>query len=117
MLYPEFAPQTLADFAGQPGCHQGLSLSALTAGTIVSINTRHSQYRALVIDPRVGRALVSGGAWFAEPTEVRLEGATAGGSLLKAKWIGIGLKFEMAIGQQRITTSRVVSVAVLSVPS
>jgi hypothetical protein len=71
----------------------------------------------LLIDPEKGRALVTGGASFPEPTEVRLAGATAGGSMLKTGWIGIGLKLEMSVGRRRITTSRVVSVAVLSVPS
>jgi hypothetical protein len=113
----EFAPQTLVDFARQAGCIEGLSLSVLAPGTIVSVNTRHSHYRMLVIDPRNGRALVTSASWFTEPTEVRLEGATAGGSVLKTGWIGIGLKLEMSVGRQRVTTSRVVSVEVLSIPA
>jgi hypothetical protein len=117
MSQPEFAVQTLSEFAQQPGCFEGLSLSTLAAGTIISINTRRSQYRVVLIDPRQGRALVTGAVWFPEPTEVRLVGATAGGSMLKTGWIGIGLKLEMSVGRQRITTSRVRSVTVLSVPS
>ena len=66
---------------------------------------------------REGRALVTGAVWFPEPTEVRLTGATAGGSVVKTGWIGIGLKLEMAVGRRLVTTSRVTSVAVLSVPS
>lgn len=117
MLHSESAPQTLTDFARQSGCVEGLSLHALAAGTIVSVRTRHSNYQVLLTDPRQGHALVTGAEWFPQPTAVRLEGATAGGSMLKTGWIGIGLKLEMSIGRRRITTSRVVSVAVLSVPS
>jgi hypothetical protein len=112
MSQTQFVPQTVTQFARQPGCADGVDLSALAAGTIVWVDTRHSRYRVLVIDPREGRALVSGAAWFPEPTEVRLEGATAGGSMVKSGWIGIGLKLEMSIGRQRITTSRVVSVTI-----
>jgi hypothetical protein len=109
-------PQTLADFARQPGCIEGLSLSVLAPGTTVSVITRHSHYRVTVIDPLQGHALVTSALWFPEPTEVRLEGATAGGSALKTGWIGIGLKLEMSVLRQRVTTSRVVSVAVVDVP-
>ena len=73
MSHSEFVPQTLADFARQPGCIEGLSLSTLAPGTIVSVDTQHSHYRVLVIDPRNGRALVTSASWFTEPTEVRLE--------------------------------------------
>jgi hypothetical protein len=117
MPHPEFVPQTLADFSRQPGCSEGLRLSALAAGTIVLVKTRHSHYRFLIIDPGEGRALVTSAVRFPEPTEVRVAGATAGGSVLKMGWIGVGLKLEMSVGRQRITTSRVVSVTVLSVPS
>ena len=116
-MHSESGPQTLVDFAHQPGCDQGLRLSALAAGTIVGIKTRHSQYRVPVIGPREGRVLVTGAKWFPEPTEVRLTGATAGGSILKTGWIGLGLKLEMAVGRRLATTSRVTSLAVLSVPS
>ena len=117
MSEPQFVPQLLTDFARQPGCFEGFCLSELAAGTIVAVNTRHSQYRLLLIDPLEGRALISGGARFPEPTEVRIAGSTAGGSMLKTAWIDVGLKLEVCVGHGRITTSRVVSVAVLSVPS
>jgi hypothetical protein len=117
MPHPEFAAQTLTEFAQHPGCFEGVNVSALAAGTIVSVNTRHSQYRVVLINPQEGRALVTSAVWFPQPTEVRVEGATAGGSMLKTGWIGIGLKLELSIGRRRITTSRVLSVTVLSVPS
>jgi hypothetical protein len=37
--------------------------------------------------------------------------------MLKTGRIGIGLKLEMSVGRQRITTSRVLSLTVLSGPS
>ena len=110
MSKTQFAVQTVTEFASQAGSVEGIDLSRLAAGTMVCVNTRHSQYRILVIEPRRGRALVSGAAWFPEPTEVRLQGATAGGSMLKSGWIAVGFKLEMSIGRSRITTSRVISV-------
>jgi hypothetical protein len=59
---------------------------------------------------------VTGGRLFPESTEVRLEGSTAGGSVLKIGWIGTGLRLEMSMGRQRITTSRVESVIIENVP-
>ena len=117
MPHSESVSRTVLDFAQEPGCAAGLRLSSLAAGTIVSVTTRHSEYRVLVIDPREGRALITSKTWFPEPTEVRLEGATAGGSMMKTGWIGIGLKLEISVGGQRVITSPVASVTVLSVPS
>jgi len=68
------------------------------------------------LDPVRQRVLVTGGRLFPVPTEMRLEGATAGGSVLKIGWIGTALRLEMSIGRQRITTSRIRSVAIESVP-
>ena len=108
--------RTLDGFAFEPGCIEGVALQSLEAGTVLSVITRHSAYRVVVLDPARQRMLVTGGRLFTESTEVRCEGATAGGSLLKAGWIGVGLRLEMSIGRQRITTSRVQSVTIESVP-
>jgi hypothetical protein len=108
--------RTLDGFAVEPGCIEGVALQSLEAGTVLNVMTRHSAYRVVVLDPARQRMVVTGGRLFTESTEVRCEGATAGGSLLKVGWIGVGLRLEMSIGQQRITTSRVQSVTIESVP-
>jgi hypothetical protein len=108
--------RTLDGFALEPGCVEGLALQSLEAGTVLNVITRHSVYRVVVLDPVRHRVLVTGGRLFPESTEVRFEGATAGGSVLKIGWIGKGFRLEMSMGRQRITTSRVRSVAIESVP-
>ena len=107
---------TLDGFVLEPGCIEGVALSSLEAGTVLKVISRHSHYRLVVLDPARQRVLVTGGRLFPESTEVRCEGATAGGSVLKVGWIGVGLRLELSIGRQRITTSRVQSVTIDSVP-
>jgi hypothetical protein len=109
-------PRTLHGFAHEPGCTDGVALQSFEAGAVLNVTTRHSNYRVVVVDPIQQRVLVTGGRLFPESTEVRFEGATAGGSLVKVGWIGIGLRFEMSVGRQRITTSRVQSVTIENVP-
>jgi hypothetical protein len=109
-------PFSLEGFALEPGCVEGLALQSLDAGTVLNVITRHSSYRVVVVDPVQQRVLVTGGRLFPERTEVRVEGATAGGSVLKIGWIGTGLRLELSMGRQRITTSRVQSVTIENVP-
>ena len=108
---------TLDAFVRRHSCTEGISIDSLEAGTVLSVHTQHSRYRIVVLDHTEHRALVTGGAVFPTATEVRLEGATAGGSLLKMGWIGVGLRLELSIGRRRITTSRVRAVMIESVPS
>jgi len=107
---------TLDGFALEPGCVEGVALQSLEAGTVLKVMTRHSDYRVVVLDSMRRCVLVTGGRLFPESTEVRVEGATAGGSALKVGWIGVGLRLEMSMGRQGITTSRVQSVTIESVP-
>ena len=107
-------PDTLERFARHSEVAQGVALESLEPGTVLAISTRHSQYRLVVLDGARRRALVTGGAFFPESTEVRVHGATVGGSALKVGWIGIGLRLELSSGHQRITTSRVESIAIAS---
>ena len=76
------------------------------------VRTRYSSYRLVVLDGAERRVLLTGGSHFPESTEVRVDGATAGGSSLKIGWIGVGLRLEMTAGRRRITTSRVESVTI-----
>lgn len=108
--------RTLDGFALETGCTEGVALQSFEAGTVLNVITRNSTYRVVVVDPVQQRVLVTGGRLFPERTEVRLEGATAGGSVLKIGWIGTGLRVEMLVGRQRITTSCVQSVTIENVP-
>jgi hypothetical protein len=108
----ESPPQPLDQFVREPGCSDGIDYQSLPPGTVVHVETRHSTYRLVVIDPDNKRATVTGGRFFPEPTELRIEGATAGGTAIKAGWIGVGLRLEMSGLSNRITTSVVRSVTV-----
>ena len=108
---------TLAEFALEPGCTRGVMLDELEPGTSLVVGTKHSCYRFVVLDGAGGRATVIGGTVFPERTEVRIEGATEGGSVIKAGWIGVGLRLELAVGLRRITTSRVRFLAIDKVPA
>jgi len=90
----------------------GVDVRELAAGTIVTVRTRHSRYRLVMLDPNAPRMLVSGGDWFPVPTEAQLVGATCGGSMLKPGWIGVGLKLELRHRDRRITTSPVAALTV-----
>jgi len=99
----------------QPFCVHGagVALASLDPGTILDVTTRNSCYRVTVLDNE-GRAVIVGGTWFQEPTEVRLEGSTAGGRALRIGWISAGLRLEMTIGPRTITTSAIRSVRVVT---
>jgi hypothetical protein len=103
---------TLEHAALELGWVDGVAIESLDPGDVVVVRTQNSVYRVEVLDPERRDVLVSGGAYFAEPTRVRLGGATAGGSTLKLGWIGVGLQLEVASGRQRTTTSCVESVKV-----
>jgi len=103
---------TLDDFALDPGCTRGVAVDSLEPGTRVVVGTSHSCYRFVVSDPARRRGTVAGGKLFTEPAEVRIDGATAGGTVIKAGWIGVGLRMELTVGSKRVTTSCVKFLAV-----
>lgn len=113
----EAPPEPLDAFIQEPGCSYGIDFTALEVGAVVHVHTTYSSYRLMVVDPEEKRASVTGGRLFPEATEVRIEGATAGGSAIKPGWIGIGLRLEMASSEQRVTTSMVQSLTLDPPPS
>ena len=104
--------RTLDGFAFQLGDAYGVNVRELAAGTIVIVRTRNSCYRLEMVEPETQRVLIRGGAWFTEPTEAQLVGATGGGSMLKPAWIGVGLRVELRHMNQPITTSPVDAVTI-----
>jgi hypothetical protein len=108
----ESPPQQLDAFVYESGCSEGIDFRTLDVGAVVNVDTKYSHYRLVVLGAERRRALVTGGRLFPESTEVRIEGATAGGSAIRPGWIGVGLRLEMSNGSTRITTSVVQSVTV-----
>jgi hypothetical protein len=119
-FWPEVSPahtavprrSTLDGFALEPGCSHGVALESLTAGTVLDVQTRHNHYRLVVLDPAQRQVRIRGGSAFPESTDVRVAGATAGGSALKLGWIGEGLRLELSTDLGPVTTSTVESVTV-----
>jgi hypothetical protein len=97
----------LEHFGREAGCADGVALSSFDAGSTLVVTTRNSCYRLELVDPDNRRVLVEGGKLFPEPTAARLEGSTAGGSIVKTGWIGVGLRLELWVGIRRIVTSPV----------
>jgi hypothetical protein len=107
------AARTIDRLALQFGDRDGVMLRDLQPGTVVSVITRHTAYRLVVLDGVEQRVTLCGGR-FPEDTEVRVDGATTGGSILKAGWIGIGLRLELWQDHRRILTSHVRSLSIVS---
>jgi hypothetical protein len=108
---------TLDGFARNSRSTDGVELHSLDAGMTLSVRTLNSRYRFVVLDGEQLRVLVTGGSRFPDPTEVRVEGSTTGGSTLIVGWIGVGLRLELTLGNRRITTSIVQSVTFDGVPN
>lgn len=84
-----------------------IDVRSLPPGTVLTVGTSNSCYEIVILEGETGRATMQGGPLFREPTEVRIEGSTLGGSQLKIGRIGLGLHLEFLVCQQRVVTSRV----------
>lgn len=84
---------------------EGVYLRQLPPWTTLLVRTTNSLYRVLVTDS--SNVYVQGGTFFPYLTAAHLDGATLGGSALKAGWIGVGLLMEFQIGGRLIVTSPV----------
>jgi hypothetical protein len=93
----DFWPESVAD----------VDVRWLPPGTALTVDTRNSRYQIVILDGATGRATMQGGTLFQEPTEVRIEGSTAGGSQLTIGSIGLGLHLEFSVWDHRVVTSRV----------
>ena len=102
---------TVDNFASGSDGADGVAVHSLEPGTTLVVQTRNSRYRLVILIDRPV-VVIQGGRMFPEPTVVRLEGATAGGSALKTGWILVGFQMEMSNGSIRIRSSPVRSVSV-----
>jgi hypothetical protein len=103
---------TLDNFILEAGRADGVAIKSVEPGCVIRVKTLYSVYRLLVLDPAKRHVLVKGGTPFPDLTEARVEGATWGGSFIKAGWVGVGLRLEICDGRHRVLTSRVRSVGV-----
>lgn len=87
-----------------------MHLAQLDEGTELEIRTENRRY-SLIYRGR-GRALLSGHPRFCpEPVMVRIHGSTWGGSMLKAEFIGRGMRMEFRHPDfQTVLTSRILEI-------
>ena len=78
----------------------GIQIDQLEIGTKIEAQTRNTLYKIEILSN--GKFMVEGGKYFPAPTETHIAGSTFGGSMLKLKWLGIGMCIEMP---QCVTTS------------
>lgn len=90
----------------------GLAISTRQPFDVVHVQTSHSSYRFLLIDPATGRSLVEGGKYFSEPTDATILGSSTRNAAFRSGWVGIGSRLELWAADQLISTSAVVSVRV-----
>lgn len=88
----------------------GVHLRDLPPGSALSIQTANRVYRMVALGDRT--ALISGHPEFCpEPAEVRINGSTWGGSMLKTKYVGRGMHLEFEHPVHRtILTSRIIDI-------
>ena len=78
----------------------------------ILLRTHNSDYRIMLLDPKIGRALVEGGDYLVEPNEALLRGSAIPGSEFKCGSICAGSRLEMWVNERVLLTSTIKSVHV-----
>jgi hypothetical protein len=102
---------SLADVESDPARFRCVALPLLLPGTVVTLNTRNTCYRLMVVNGSDRRVTISGGKLFQESTEAELIGAVDDESV-KVGWIIEGFQLELLTGRGPVLTSTVESVDV-----
>ena len=90
---------------------RSVALPLLLPGTLVTLHTRNTCYRLVVIDGSERRVQISGGKLFPENTDVELIGAIDDDGV-KVGWIVQGFQLELLTERGPVLTSTVESVDV-----
>jgi hypothetical protein len=95
----------------------GVHLDDLGEGAVLEVETQNRLYT--IVNCGRGKALISGHAKFCpHPVLVWIHGSTWGGSMLKVRFIGRGMRLEFRHPTyQTITTSRIVEIRAAYRPS
>jgi hypothetical protein len=88
----------------------GVHLRDLPPSSVLSIQTRNRVYTLVVLEDDT--VLISGHPEFCpEPAQVRVNGSTWGGSMIKTKFVGRGMHLEFEHPVHRtIITSRIIDI-------
>lgn len=96
---------TLDGFAEESTRNDGVDVSRLEPLTVLQVQTQNTLYRITLLDPFSSEVLVHGGPFFTDPTRATLCGSSFGGSFLKSRWIGVGMRLEVSKEGRNIVTS------------
>jgi TATA-box binding protein (TBP) (component of TFIID and TFIIIB) len=104
---------SLEHVESDPGRFRGVALPLLLPGTALTLHTRNTCYRMVVVDASERRVRITGGKLFPEGTEATVVGAIDDESV-KVGWIVAGFQLELATPRGPVLTSVVESVGVAS---
>jgi RNA polymerase-binding transcription factor DksA len=90
-----------------------VALEMLAPFDTIFLQTLHSEYRILLLDPMTGRSLVEGGQYFAEPVEAIVSGSMRHGTTYRLGRICSGLRLEMVVNGRIVITSPIQSIRVV----
>lgn len=103
---------TLDGFAEVALANDGLDVAGLEPLTPLHVQTENTHYQLTLLDPLASEVLVQGGSFFVMPTKATLCGSSFGGSFLKSRWVGVGMRMEIFGEGRNIVTSPVRSIRV-----
>ena len=90
----------------------GVQLESLEPFSTIVVQTRNTEYRVLLLDPRTGWAMVEGGRHLPEPTEVMVCGSLLRDQDFKLRMVAIGYRLEMSVDGKVFITSPIESIRV-----
>jgi len=102
---------SLADVESDPARFRCVALPLLLPGTLLTLNTRNTCYRLMVVDGSERRVTITGGKLFERSTEAELIGAVDDESV-KVGWVVEGFQLELLTARGPVLTSTVESVDV-----
>jgi hypothetical protein len=102
---------SLDQVESDPTRFRSVALPLLLPGTLITLHTRNTCYRLVVIDGADRRVQISGGKLFPENTDAELIGAIDDEGV-KTGWIVEGFQLELLTDRGPVLTSTVESVDV-----
>jgi hypothetical protein len=101
----------LHQLESDPSRFRTVALPLLLPGTLLTLHTRNTCYRLVVIDGSERRVQITGGRLFSESTDAEVIGAVDE-EAVKVGWIVEGFQLELLTGRGPVLTSTVESVDV-----
>jgi hypothetical protein len=106
-------PHLETSAAVDPGAlPRSVALPLLLTGTLVTVHTRNTLYRMVVVDGTARQVEVYGGTLFPHRTDAEIIGAIDVNDETKVGWIEEGSRLELITDHGRVLTSMVESVTV-----